>query len=97
MPQSAFPLILLVAAVVGFSNGCDISGMSSDDISRKAPEQVRVAEIAVKGLVTDLFPPVGAANLEDGVTAEIWLQEVYKGSEKVAATLGSKETYVRDK
>merc|ERR1712038_2101808 len=94
MPHSAF--CLLVAALVGFSYGCDIPGLSSDDISRKAPDQVRVAEIAVKGLVTDLFPPVDAANL-DGVTAEIWLQEVYKGSEKVAASLGSKETYVRDK
>ena len=96
MPHSAFCLLLLLAVLVGFSYGCDIPGMSSDDISQKAPDQVRVAEIAVKGLVTDLFPPVDAANL-DGVTAEIWLQEVYKGSEKVAASLGSKETYVRDK
>ena len=85
--MSANIACIILALVISVCDGCDISGKGGIP----AHEKVLRAPIAAKALVTQLYPE------HEKTVAEIWLQEVYKGSEKVAACLGSKETYVRDR
>ena len=81
-------MLLSLLSLLFISNlvfGCDFDSNPS--------EKVHQAQIAVKGLVTDLFPAD-----TDGSTAEVWLQDTYKGAEKLASSLGINDNfYVRDK
>ena len=97
---------LVVTTITRLVQCCDPPGSLSpptDGGAASAADKVRSAQIAAKGLVTNIYPtklpPSGGRRRGwvEGQTAEVWLQEVYKGAEKVASSLGDQDVYIRNK
>ena len=98
---------LVVTTITRLVQCCDPPGSLSPPTdggaASAAADKVRSAQIAAKGLVTNIYPTKlppsggGRRGWVEGQTAEVWLQEVYKGAEKVASSLGDQDVYIRNK
>lgn len=80
--------LLLFLFVLSSSESCpELDNFPGDEYVPLSPEKrVARAKIAVKALMTGRHPDPAAA--PGAFVAELWILDVYKGAEKLAASLG---------
>ena len=71
--------LLLISHVTSSASTCDTAGLKT---TTRPEKRVARAKMAVKALVTALYPA------EEGAKAELWILDVYKGADKLAAAMG---------